>query len=88
MSSGETIDDLAGVRGTSTDDPSGALRAREAHEAGAVIPPLEVPTFDVHLEFRVRGPEADVQELIEGLTDNLVQHPLISSPVAASRTER
>jgi hypothetical protein len=62
------MDDLAGARGTSTDDPSGALRAREAHDAGAVVPPVELPVWSVWVEFRVHGTRERAQAIADKLS--------------------
>lgn len=84
----ETIDDLAGGRGTSSDDPSGAQAAQAAYDAGAVEPTLEQPTFDVQLTFRVCGPEREAAELAAALEAMLLEHPLVVHPFTASITSR
>jgi hypothetical protein len=76
------------VRGTSVDDPSGALRAREAHDAGAVVPAVEVPTCSVWLEFRVHGSQEMATELANALAENAAGHPLVVAPVAVTVTRR
>lgn len=74
----ETPADLAGAHGTSTDDPSGALTAQAAHEAGAVLPTVETPIYAVTLDFRVQAPEHEVRALMDGLVHTLLAHPLIA----------
>lgn len=82
------MDDLAGARGTSSDDPSGALRAQEAHDAGAVLPVVELPVHSVWLEFRVHAPELEATELAHAAADMLSGHPLVLAPVAVTVTRR
>lgn len=80
------MDDLAGARGTSYDDPSGALRAQEAHDAGAVLPVVELPVHAVWLEFRVRTSEAEARELAGAVAERLTGHPLVEGVVAVTVT--
>lgn len=82
-----TLDDLAGVQGTSLDDPSGALRAKEAHDAGAVLPVVELPVQACSIEFRVHAPAADARELVDAIAVRLSDHPLVLAPVTCSVTE-
>jgi len=84
----ETIDDLAGARGTSSDDPSGRAAAQAAYDAGAVEPLLEQPVFSVWLEFRVHGPEREANELANAIAATLLDHPLVEQPVATTVTRR
>jgi hypothetical protein len=78
------MDDLAGVRGTSTDDPSGFSLAEQAHEAGAVTAPAELPTFTVALELRIHAGKLEAETLAYAIADTLSGHPLIVPPVALS----
>jgi hypothetical protein len=82
----ETIDDLAGWPGTSRDDPSGALRAREAHDAGAVVPPAELPTVTVHLEFRVLAPAGRLQAITDELAELLLELDGVEQPATFTVT--
>ena len=76
------------VQGTSLDDPSGALRAQEAHDAGAVEPVVELPVHSVWLEFRVHASELEANELAQAVAGRLSGHPLVAPPVAVTVTRR
>lgn len=82
-----TLDDLAGVQGTSLDDPSGALAAQAAHEAGAVLPALELPVQLCELLFRVHAPAAEARELVDAIAERLAGHPLVLAPITCSVRE-
>ena len=58
---------------TATDDPSGALTAQAAHEAGAVQEIVRLPHFDVEIHFTIEGDdEADVKEKLVPLVTDLL----------------
>lgn len=75
-------------RGTSYDDPSGALRAQEAHDAGAVEPVVELPNHVVRLEFRVHGTKERADLIARDLVDVLLDEHDVVHPVAASVGEQ
>lgn len=85
---GLTLRELEAVRGTSRDDPSGARRAQQAHDAGAVTPPDVRPTHQVVLELRAHGDGRDVRELADAVAVTLAGHPLVLPPVTVSVEER
>lgn len=79
---------MRGMQGTSLDDPSGARRAQEAHDAGAVLPHVELPTHDASIAFRVHGAGRDARELVDAIAAKLAEHPLVVPPVTCSVVER
>lgn len=73
-----------GIRGSSSDDPSGAKLAQEAHDAGAVVPVVELPVHRVVIDFRVHGSLAFARELESAIVETLLEHPEILSPVSSA----
>jgi len=63
---------------------SGLHAAAEAHEAGAVTPPLELPVHEVTLAFRVHGSSAFARELAAAVVLALLEHPEVVQPVTAT----
>lgn len=63
---------------------SGTLVAREAYDAGAVVPAVELPVHSVQLEFRVRSLERDAHELAAAVAEQLTDHPLVEGPVTSA----
>lgn len=66
-----------GIRGSSSDDPSGALRAQEAHDAGAVRPVVEVPIVRATMHVRIQASENEARELVDAIAGRLIDHPLV-----------
>ena len=61
MSDLHAVTDAEAVRGTSDDDPSGALAAQAAYDAGAVTPGERVDTFDVVIHCVVVGKRSSAE---------------------------
>lgn len=65
--------------GTSFDDPSGARRAQEAHDAGAVLPTVEHPNHYATIHLVVHGPLEEAHELVTAVANKLAGHPAVTS---------
>lgn len=74
----------AGIRGSSSVDPSGAAAAQAAHDAGAVIPVAVRPMHDATLSLRLHGDGDDVRELLDTVALLLSGHPSVVPPVTVS----
>lgn len=79
---------LHGIRGSSSDDPSGRRLAEQAHEAGQVAPPVELDRHTCTLEFVARGSARDAGELVDAIAATLAKHPLVDGNVTASVVAR
>lgn len=73
---------------TSTDDPSGAALAEQAHQAGAVTAPVELPLVDVVVSFAVRGSEAEADRVAFDFAQQLLEHPDVVMPVTFAHSVR
>ena len=69
---------------TAFDDPSGAKAAQAAHDAGAVLPTVELPTCEVHLEFRVHGTESAARAIATVLENELVELDDVLPPITST----
>lgn len=76
---GKELADELGIVGTSADDPSGRSLAQAAHDAGAVLPPIEEPNHHATIHLVVHGPLEEAHELVQAIAGRLIDHPAVRS---------